>query len=447
MFINQASNVFDENPDDAPSSPTVVPVMLNQRKEGDDDQRGYAAHKLQQQRERELAKRRSRILGSSGGLVTRNDEEFSVRPMSARTGLSSGPMSPRPGSSQSCLQQAPDSARFREGESEKIAPILGGSSTSLGGPPTGRTAMLELEKHGIAPVFDPTASVHDVSASPNSRRPQVSDQIRVLNETLDLSDIRRFLTSPCPVDGVVRCQVIRESKSSLNKFPTYKLYLELPDRNRFLLAARKRKKNKTANYKLSLDEEDIARQSGNYFGKVRSNFVGREFVFYDRGENPKKVDQSNAQAMSSVRQELGFALYESNVLGYKGPRVMTVGIPKLNARGERETWRPMSDDQGLITAMKKDGGSRVFVMTNKKPKWNNQLRAFCLNFNGRVLAASVKNFQLVNAHGSEREQEKVLLQFGKTGKDTFTMDYMYPLSAVQSFATVISSFDRKLGCE
>ena len=38
-----------------------------------------------------------------------------------------------------------------------------------------------------------------------------------------------------------------------------------------------------------------------------------------------------------------------------------------------------------------------------------QLGAYCLNFNGRVTHASVKNFQLVEEH----DLENVILQFGK----------------------------------
>ena len=38
-----------------------------------------------------------------------------------------------------------------------------------------------------------------------------------------------------------------------------------------------------------------------------------------------------------------------------------------------------------------------------------QLGAYCLNFNGRVTQASVKNFQLV----TQSEPDYVILQFGK----------------------------------
>ncbi|CAA7046108.1 unnamed protein product [Microthlaspi erraticum] len=96
--------------------------------------------------------------------------------------------------------------------------------------------------------------------------------------------------------------------------------------------------------------------------------------------------------------------------------------------------------------------------------WHEQLQCWCLNFRGRVTVASVKNFQLVasrlpppppTTQGTTTaapppphpEQDKVILQFGKVGKDMFTMDYRYPLSAFQAFAICLSSFDTKLACE
>lgn len=57
--------------------------------------------------------------------------------------------------------------------------------------------------------------------------------------------------------------------------------------------------------------------------------------------------------------------------------------------------------------------------------------------------ASVKNFQLV----SPEDHEAVLLQFGRTGKDIFSMDYQWPLSPLQAFSICMSSFDYKLACE
>jgi len=39
------------------------------------------------------------------------------------------------------------------------------------------------------------------------------------------------------------------------------------------------------------------------------------------------------------------------------------------------------------------------------------------------------------------------MQFGKIDADIFTVDYNYPLNALQAFAIALSSFDSKLACE
>ena len=90
------------------------------------------------------------------------------------------------------------------------------------------------------------------------------------------------------------------------------------------------------------------------------------------------------------------------------------------------------------------------VLKNKSPRWHEHLQCWCLNFHGRVTVASVKNFQLVATDESaptNDEHDDTTLQFGKIGKDLFTMDYRYPVSAFQAFAICLSSFDTKLACE
>lgn len=90
------------------------------------------------------------------------------------------------------------------------------------------------------------------------------------------------------------------------------------------------------------------------------------------------------------------------------------------------------------------------VLKNKAPRWHEQLQCWCLNFHGRVTVASVKNFQLVASPENGPalpEHDEIILQFGKVGKDLFTMDYRYPISAFQAFAICLSSFDTKIACE
>ncbi|KAK6267772.1 hypothetical protein QUC31_011932 [Theobroma cacao] len=101
---------------------------------------------------------------------------------------------------------------------------------------------------------------------------------------------------------------------------------------------------------------------------------------------------------------------------------------------------------------------KPLILKNKPPRWHEQLQCWCLNFRGRVTVASVKNFQLIAAtqpaagaptpsQPAPPDIDKIILQFGKVGKDMFTMDYRYPLSAFQAFAIYLSSFDTKLACE
>ncbi len=61
-------------------------------------------------------------------------------------------------------------------------------------------------------------------------------------------------------------------------------------------------------------------------------------------------------------------------------------------------------------------------MYNKPPRWNEELNAYCLNFNGRVTEASVKNFQLV----TDENQGYVLLQFGKVRYSRLTLSPVSP---------------------
>ncbi|XP_051132747.1 tubby-like F-box protein 8 [Andrographis paniculata] len=194
--------------------------------------------------------------------------------------------------------------------------------------------------------------------------------------------------------------------------------------------------------------------------------------------------------------------YELNVLGTRGPRRMNClmhsipisslepggvvpGQPELLPRSLEESFRSMSfsksldhstefsssrfsDVAGLSSTEDESSKTWPLILKNKSPRWHEQLQCWCLNFRGRVTVASVKNFQLIAStqqaatsaptasQPSQQQQQqqppppdhdKIILQFGKVGKDMFTMDYRYPLSAFQAFAICLSSFDTKLACE
>jgi hypothetical protein len=83
----------------------------------------------------------------------------------------------------------------------------------------------------------------------------------------------------------------------------------------------------------------------------------------------------------------------------------------------------------------------LLALQNRPPWWNHELQSFVLNFGGRVSVASVKNFQLIE----RSNHDLVMLQFGRIkGRHSFTMDFQYPLTAVQAFAIAISSLQSKI---
>ncbi|KAL2506714.1 Tubby-like F-box protein 3 [Abeliophyllum distichum] len=311
--------------------------------------------------------------------------------------------------------------------------------------------------------------------------------IREVVKTLENSGKITFPISvkqPGPRDSLVKCFIKRNSSTQ-----TFYLYLSLSqalaDDGKFLLAARKYRRTMCTDYIISLHADDMSKGSGTYVGKLRSNFLGTKFVVYDAHPPHKGVKMAKNRSTRMVASKQIFPgapasnypvahiSYELNVMGARGPRRMhcimdaipasaikpgAVAPTQMDFRVRGVDSFPqipssLSKSSDLDKALsgpldgQRDGS---LVLRNKAPRWHEQLQCWCLNFHGRVTVASVKNFQLVASPESGTvgaEQGKVILQFGKVGKDVFTMDYHYPISAFQAFAISLSSFDTKIACE
>ncbi|MFQ6625846.1 hypothetical protein Gotur_004703 [Gossypium turneri] len=265
------------------------------------------------------------------------------------------------------------------------------------------------------------------------------------------------------------------------------MFLEASNEDgKFLLAARKCRRPTCTDYIISLNADDVSKCGNTYIGKLRSNFLGTKFEIYD-SQPPNvgaKVTKSCSTRLMNAKQisprvptgnyPIAHISYELNVLGSRGPRRMQCIMDAIpTSSSELEGVAPMQTEFlhsnlgtfpslpffrskstrtkcsqfGPLSSLR-DG---MLVLKNKAPRWHEQLQCWCLNFNGRVTVASVKNFQLVafaeNVVVRQGQQENVILQFGKVGNDVFTMDYQYPISAFQAFAICLSSFDTKIACE
>ena len=122
---------------------------------------------------------------------------------------------------------------------------------------------------------------------------------------------------------------------------------------------------------------------------------------------------------------------------------MTVLLPGMNSEGRRIDFKAVSNNDGLIDRYKGKNLEGILELHNKTPVWNDETQSYVLNFHGRVTQASVKNFQIVH----DNDIEYIIMQFGRVAEDIFTMDYKYPMCALQAFGIALSSFDSKLACE
>ncbi|XP_022879781.1 tubby-like F-box protein 5 isoform X2 [Olea europaea var. sylvestris] len=298
------------------------------------------------------------------------------------------------------------------------------------------------------------------------------------------------LKQPGPRDEPIQCFIKRDRSTS-----TYRLYFGLTpseESDKLLLAAKKIRRATSTDFVVSLVADDFSRASNTYVGRLRSNFLGTKFTIYDCEppndaavhHNSRSSRRFNTRQVSPRLPAYNYSVatisYELNVLRTRGPRRMncvmsSIPVSSIQEGGTAPT--PTSfpqcyddkssslrisegKDLALNFSSRKLSSSSLtpplsgepLVLKNKAPRWHEQLQCWCLNFKGRVTVASVKNFQLVanvypSLNISAAEQEKVILQFGKIGKDIFTMDYRYPLTAFQAFSICLSSFDSKPACE
>ena len=82
----------------------------------------------------------------------------------------------------------------------------------------------------------------------------------------------------------------------------------------------------------------------------------------------------------------------------------------------------------LVEQWRSGAQSALLALTNKAPMWNEELRTYTLEYNGRATLASVKNIQLVPEHAPD----DLHFQMGKVSEARFNVDWKAPLSPMQA---------------
>jgi hypothetical protein len=101
--------------------------------------------------------------------------------------------------------------------------------------------------------------------------------------------------------------ILRKKDGMERLYPKYFMYVHESDK--FLLAGRKRPKNMTANYLISMDHDNFEKDSKFCVGKVRANFMGTIFNIFSKGKNPKESTTSD-----ETRNQLGTVTYVCTII-------------------------------------------------------------------------------------------------------------------------------------
>ena len=277
---------------------------------------------------------------------------------------------------------------------------------------------------------------------------------------------RRFLLAPGPVNEPLRCRVERRKCGLLGTSVNYVMVLEEGE-CMMLTARRHRRANGSASFDIFVAPPAGAPGDASIcVAKLQASFLGTEYVLIGAGMEEggssvgpkinavtygftdaaahKKRNNNAARLGAGKGGEMGAIVYNPNIMGTKGPRKATVVLPKLVPSGE-SAWelQPGLVNGALVAKHRQGDTSECIMLRNRPPRWNAALGAYCLHFGGRVTHASVKNIQLI----ADGDAERILLQFGRIGDDSFTLDYQFPVTPLQAFAVALASLDPKLGCE
>lgn len=134
------------------------------------------------------------------------------------------------------------------------------------------------------------------------------------------------------------------------------------------------------------------------------------------------------------KQQVAFVKHSRTPIGDGIFNCMEAHVPGLYSDESRVIWCPKLGRGNLgIDPLYESYESQRLV--TKKPVWNDEVESLVLDFKARSILSSAKNFQL----SLGRKPEHVICQYGKIGTNTFSLDFRYPLSVIQAFATSLTT--------
>mmetsp|Transcript_123556 Transcript_123556/g.357289 ORF Transcript_123556/g.357289 Transcript_123556/m.357289 type:complete len:360 (+) Transcript_123556:96-1175(+) len=133
------------------------------------------------------------------------------------------------------------------------------------------------------------------------------------------------------------------------------------------------------------------------------------------------------------KQQLAFIQHYRRQVGDGISNVMEVKIPGIYTDGQAMIWCPNLGRGDL--AQSSGHGYETQRLITKMPVWNEEVESLVLDFKGRNIVSSAKNFQLALS----QKPEHVLCQYGKLSNSNLALDFKFPISVVQAFGIALST--------
>lgn len=134
------------------------------------------------------------------------------------------------------------------------------------------------------------------------------------------------------------------------------------------------------------------------------------------------------------KQQVAFIRHHRENIGDGIFNQMEVHVPGLYSDESRVIWCPKLG-RGDLGMEPLDDGYESQRLETKTPAWNDQIESLVLDFKGRTVASSAKNFQLALG----RRPEHVICQYAKLRPNKFSLDFRYPLSVIQAFGISLTT--------
>jgi len=161
------------------------------------------------------------------------------------------------------------------------------------------------------------------------------------------------------------------------------------------------------------------------FSQARAHWL----LMQERCEHCQYLLPHLSCAFQGGKQQVASVWHARRAVGEGVSYEMEVRIPGIFSNGGRVLWCPVS--QNRVELAKAPSSTRTTqALVTKRPTWNAKVECLVLDFRGRDILASAKNFQLT----LRQQPEFVICQFGKLSDDMFALDCRFPLSIIQAFA-------------